>query len=434
MLAFGAQGGLDLLASNDFFRAAHRLIFASMARVAEDGGAVDFVTVRQDLTDHAEIDEVGGPAYLAALTDGMMRGVNLPYYCDIIKEKRRCRDLLVVTTRLDHLLREGGTSSEDLLVLADREFGKLAGASGSEAELIDQAGAMATFLDALEYRIAHKHELLGITTGWPSVDDLTLGLIPGEMTILAAETGGGKTAAAVNIVATTAARRVPSIVFSLEMSRQQLLYRIAALQADVEMFKIRKGFLLPSERERVTLAMANTAGWPLLIDDHASASVRDIRARCRRYVGSPPLGLIVVDYIQLVSTPGRSDNRAQEVGEVGRGLKLLARELGVPVLALSQLSRAAMKEKRRPKLHDLRESGALEQHADNVWFLYEGDKDVTELIVGKARQGPLGSVDMRFDKAICHFFDVEAEKRASAQPTQTEFQSREGARPVHEAF
>lgn len=422
MLTFGEQSvrGLDLLSATDFFRVAHQKIFAAMARVAEEGRAVDFVTVRQDLTDHQEIEDTGGPAYLAALNDGQMRSVNLGYYADIVKEKRQLRELVALATRIERLAREGGTTSQDLLALADRELSRLGGHGSQDEGLTDQAAAMTTFLDTLEYRIAHKHDLLGLTTGWPTVDELTCGLIPGELTILAADTGGGKSAAAINIAATTASLHRPVIVFSLEMSRQQLLYRLAALKGDVEIWKIRTGYVLPNEEERLKLAMIDTGRWPLIIDDHPTSTVRDIRAQCRR-TGTTPLALVVVDYIQLVSTPGRVDNRALEVGEIARGLKLLARELNVPVLALSQLSRASQKEKRRPKLHDLRESGGLEMNADNVWFLYEGEKDgepATELIVGKARQGPLGAAHLRFEKATCRFFDLAAEKRASREPVQ----------------
>ncbi len=424
-----AVRGLDLLIAKDFFREAHRMILAGMGRLVTQATVVDFVTLKNELDRTGELDEVGGPAYLTALVDGLPRGTNLPHYIDIVRELRRRRDLVFVGTRIADQAYAGVDTSAVLLGHSDEWLAEIAGGAVA-VELVGMDVALPGFLDVLEHRVKHKHALLGLSTGLPSLDDLTCGLVPGEMTILAAMTGAGKTALGLNIAETAARAGVGVVYASLEMSRQELQYRIASTVSRVELIKVRKGWLNDVELEAVCLAMTETARWPLYIDETSVVTVRELRARCRRLAADRPIGLIVVDYIQLLTSEStrRDGTRAEDVAQMSRGLKLLGRELKVPILVLSQFSRAPEKLKRRPQLSDLRDSGALEQDADVVWLLWQDPDKVAvpaELIIAKQRQGPVGTVELMFDKGILSFRDVawEATKEAQAraQPTQERF-------------
>lgn len=413
-----ARQALDLLASDDFYRRGHQKIYCSMARVVEDGLEVDFVTVRDDLQRHNEMDEIGGPAYLTSLTDGAMRGVNLPHYAHIIREHRRRRDVVVFARRVAKQASDTEMSSRELLDAADKELAKLNGLSVG-TDLQDQGASLGSFMDHLDHRMHHKEELLGVSTGFPSIDELTCGLVPGELTVAAAGTGGGKTALMLQIASNVASHKLPTVYVSLEMSREQLNFRVASAGTGIDLMKIRRGWLTEQELEAVCLYMATTCTWPFYIDDTSLTNVRELRAKCRRLHAATPVKLIVVDYVQLLTAEraagGRGENRTVEVGQMSRGLKLLARELNVPIVALSQLTREAKKQKRPPQLEDLRESGSLEQDADNVWFLWDDDSksdEPTQFIVRKQRQGPTGAVPLEFEKVCVRFVDVKARQSA----------------------
>lgn len=406
-----ADRGIDLVGAQDFYRHAHQKLFGSMARVREEGQAVDFVTMCHDLERHGELDAVGGRAYVASLVDGMPRGANIVNYADIIKETKRRRDLIRYGTRVTTEAYGGESDSHALTEKADEWLRELAGTQ--PLEVVEHPAAVTDFLRQFHDRIDRSQELLGLSTGFPSLDDLTCGLVPGEMTVVAAAVRAGKTAFSLNLTMTACRRQQCVLFVSLEMTKEQLLTRVASACAGVELLKVRKGLVTLPERQRITRAMEETKPWPLVIDDTPRMTIFDIRARARRLAAERPLALIVVDYIQLITGEqqrGREHNRALEVGDFARGLKMLARELSVPVIGLSQITRDVRKQNRRPDLHDLSESGGLEKHADNVWFIHEAEK--TELIIKKQRQGPEGSVDLFFDKAVGVFHDSAADATA----------------------
>lgn len=414
----------------DFFRHAHRLIFKAIQRVLERKAALDLVTLKDDLTRAGELDECGGPAYISALLDGVPKSSNIEHYAAVIAELRRLRDCIYFGSKVISAAYDSTDTSEAVMQAADTWLMELRG-EVLDGAFVTQTDALGQFVDALSVRMLHKDELIGRSTGLPTLDDFTSGMVPGEMTILAASTGGGKSALALGIARAIVKMSMPVLVFSLEMSRQDLQFRLASNESGVPLFKIRKGWLNDQEMDRVCVAMAKVSEFPLFIDETLDLTSREMRARARKLskkYGS--LGLVVIDYIQLVTGLKKKgdDRRSSEVAEVSRSAKLLARELNVPVLVLSQLSRGE-KKKRRPELWDLKETSSLEQDADQVWFLYaDDDKNedltipITELIVAKARSGPTGSVDLVFERDCVRFYDPKAvyQEEAPAQPVQTD--------------
>lgn len=428
-----AVRGLDMVTADDFYRHAHRQIYISMARVTEERLTVDLVTVKNDLTQHGLIEEVGGPAYISALIDGVARSSNIQDYAEIVKEMRRRRQILQYASKIQQAVSEGSRSSRELLDNADRMLAKLIGIGGNETDLVEHGVYVPEFIADLEHRIAHKYELLGLSTGLPSLDDATCGLCEGDMTVLAGQTSAGKTALMAQIALVCAETGITTngavVVESIEMSRKQVQCRIASHLSGVELFKVRKGLLFNQEIDQVKEAMRRTISWPLYVDEAPTVTVRELRAKCRRLAGMRRIRLVVVDYLQLLTSDsdrsGRSgdNNRATEVGNMARGLKLLAGELQCHVIALAQLNRDPQKKMRRPELSDLRESGAIEQHADSVWMLYKDESKAdspTELLIRKQRNGPPGVVDLDFSKPYQRFHDIAAEKAADRQPAQAD--------------
>lgn len=426
-----ARRGLDLLNADDFFRHSHRLIYVSMARVAEEALGIDFITIRHDLTEHGELDAVGGPSYITGLTEGVGKTTNIEYYAEIIKELRIRRQIAQYGAKVQASALGGGMPSRAVLDEADRMLNELVGIGVNDTDIADHAQHLPEFTKQLDHRVNHKYELLGISTGLPSLDETTCGLVPTEMTVLAGQTSAGKTALAIQIGLHAAklglTTKVITVFESIEMSRLQVQYRIASHVAGEELFKIRKGWLYGKAYERVQDAMRESAAWPFYIDEAPMVTVRELRAKCRRLASTRKIGLIIVDYLQLLSGESRRGggdvNRASELGEMSRGLKLLAGELETHVIALAQLSREPQKRQRRPELSDLRESGAIEQTADAVWMLYRDeskDENPTELLIRKQRNGPLGVIDLHFDKALQRFHDLAAEKATRDEPVQTE--------------
>lgn len=419
-----AKRAVDYLTTEDFFREAHQLIYAAVCLLLEEGMAIDPLTVANELSRAGALEKVGGPAYLTGLTDGMPRSVNWPHYATITRELRRHRDIIHLANKLSDEGYDPNRDSRLVLDHGDQWLQELREGTSGE-ELVGPEKAVPEFLDALEERIARKHELIGLSSGLPSIDDITCGLSPGELIIVAADTGGGKSSLALQLGLAVAKMHGPTFYSSLEMHRRELQCRIAAMESGITLFKIRKGWLSAEEIATVTSVMAQVARWPLYIDDTTQVTVGQLRSKCRRLMAERALSLVVVDYVQLLSPDDRYEsNRAAQVSAMSRSLKLLARELRVPVIALSQLSRGDKKVKRRPMLSDLKESSSLEQDADAVWFLYQADeqKDECELIIAKQRNGPAPSTaSLRFEKPYVRLIDVEAEKRSTEPLRQADF-------------
>lgn len=414
-----------LIDSGDFFRAAHRVIFDRMVALSERGQAIDFITLVEELTRGGQLDEVGGPAYVASLTDGVPRATNVEHYARIIKEKSTRRRLIVSANRILADAYGGEDEADLLLDSAERQIFEIADDSIRTgfvplADLV--RGSFAT-IEALQ---GQKGLVTGVPTGFTELDEITSGLQPSDLVIVAARPSMGKTSFVLNIAqhVGTRAEKMTVGFFSLEMSKEQLFMRLLTAEARINAHKFRGGYLSERDWGRLSDALGVLSDARIFIDDTASIGVLEMRAKARRLKAEHGLHLIVVDYVQLMQGRGRFENRQLELASISRSLKALAKELQVPILALSQLSRAPdTRADHRPQLSDLRESGALEQDADVVLFIYRPDvykdKDedpdgLAEIIVGKQRNGPIGTVQLAFINEYTRFENVEWR----AQPDQ----------------
>lgn len=409
---------VDKLEAQHFFREAHGHIFRAMCASFERGRSVDLITLKNELQRVGLLEEVGGPAYIASLADGVPRSANVDHYAAIVKETAQLREAIYTSNKLRAEAYASERAPADMLSDAAERLLDLSGSalSGKPTKLRD---LIAPGMESLEKSAAEGGgAVTGIATGFTSLDDMTAGLHPADLVLLAARTSQGKTSLAMNI-ARNVACVVSALVFSLEMSKEQLFLRMLASEARVDSHRMRTGNLLESDWPRLATAISTLDALHLFIDDTPSIGVREVRARARQLrqdlaaKDAPPLGLIVIDYIQLMRGRGKFDNRQQEIGTISRGLKAVGKELGVPVIALAQLSRAMEagpgKKARRPQLHDLRESGDLENDADVVIFIYRPEPkddepvDQAELIIGKQRNGPTGTVKVAWDSATVSF-------------------------------
>lgn len=419
------------LQANEFYRDAHRRIFESMARLLEHPqGSVDLVTLREDLGRHGDMDNVGGPAYISKLVDGIPRSMNIRRYAGIVKEQALLRAMIHASNKLLTDAYSGEDPARELLMRADRTFLDLQqGHLGSN--MLNLPTRVPALLDELEYRLAHRGQLRGVDTGFQSINDQTSGWMPGDVIVLAARPSMGKTALVLNsaVAAAQSKRRdeTPRHVglFSLEMAREQLELRMLSARSGVPLSSILDGYCTEEQYGRLTQAMGELAELNIHIDDTAGRTVEEIRAECRRLQVDHGLDLIIVDYVQLVagSNPQQSKrafNRNEEMTHISRAMKSIARHLRVPLLLLSQLNRAsAARADKRPELSDLRESGALEQDADIVAFLHRKShrqSGVTNFILEKQRNGPTGTVNLTFDRDIQLFTDGGEETEPAPVP------------------
>jgi replicative DNA helicase len=362
----------------------------------------------EDLSRRGELEAAGGIAYLSQLADGLPRVTNVEHYARIVKEKAVLRSLIFSASAIQEQALAAGDDADVILDRAESVIFQLA-EDRVKVGLIGVKELVRDNYERLEKIFSEGRRITGLTTGYPGLDNETAGLQPSELIILAARPSMGKTALALNISENVALRlREPVAVFSLEMSKESLLLRLLASEARVDAHKFRTGHMGRDDWGKVTGALTNLADAPLWIDDSASSTVMEIGAKARRLKRDRGLSLLVVDYLQLVvpTHTGRGSNRQEEVSSISRGLKGLAKELKVPVLVLSQLTRAPERDDRKPQLSDLRESGAIEQDADVVLFinrpnfyktdLPEEDRAKAELIIAKQRNGPTGSMNFVF--------------------------------------
>ncbi|MEO7650036.1 MAG: replicative DNA helicase [Bryobacteraceae bacterium] len=399
-------GALDV---TDFSLEKHQRIFARMGDIHSRNERIDRVTVANELMRRGQLESCDGLTYLVSLDDGLPQMFNIESYIRIVKDKAILRKVIFAAQDLMNRCLSGDEAPSQVLATAEETLLRLGEAqvkSGlmSPAQIIDSfEGGNNTFLDP-------SKRIKGISTGFTKLDEMTSGLHPGELIILAARPSMGKTAFALNIAQHTACRLgKPTAVFSLEMSQESLLTRMICATARVDSQKFRSGYLTAEDRQRLHMATVSLAEAPLYIDDTAGVNLMDMHAKLRRLQAEikQPFGLVIVDYLQLMSGRGRFENRNQEVSAISRGMKLLAKELNCPVLVLSQLSRATETRvgDHRPQLSDLRESGSIEQDADLVGFIfreevYKRDREdlrgLAELILAKQRNGPVGKVDLVF--------------------------------------
>ena len=402
--------------SDDFSLEKHRRIFGRMKNLYDRGERIDRVTLADELIKQGQLESVDGLAYLVSLDDGLPEIVNLDSYIRILKDKSTLRRLIFSAQKIIDRCLIGEEEPDQILASAEESLLKL-GESRTRDELMSPASVVEKFPGGIGAFLDPSQRVRGLSTGFAKFDEMTGGLNGGELIILAARPSMGKTALAMNIAsheATHPQMRKPVAVFSLEMSSSSLLTRLLCSGARVDQHKFRAGYLNPDERRKLQVTLANITESPLFLDDTPGVNLMDIHAKLRRLKNQHGLSLVVIDYLQLMSSRGRSENRNQEVSAMSRGLKLLAKDLDVPFLVLSQLSRAAETRPgdHTPQLSDLRDSGSIEQDADLVMFIYREEvykrdredlKGLADIIIAKQRNGPIGKVPLRFLGAYTRF-------------------------------
>lgn len=402
------NAAVEKLRPDDFFLPQHRLIFNQMVQLAEKQQAIDTITLMEDLTRRNELEAAGGIAYLSQLTDGLPRLTNVDHYARIVKEKAVLRSLIYSASAIQEQALAAGDDADVILDRAESAIFQLA-EDRVRAGLIGVKELVRENFERLEKIFSEGRRITGLATGYTDLDNQTAGLQPSELIVLAARPSMGKTALALNIAENVALRqREPVAIFSLEMSKESLLLRMLASEARVDAHKFRTGHMNREDWAKVTTGLANLGESPLWIDDSASSTVLEMGAKARRLKRDKGLSLMIVDYLQLVvpSNTGRNTNRQEQVASISRAMKGLAKELKIPVLVLSQLTRAPERDERKPQLADLRESGAIEQDADVVLFinrpnfyktdLPEEERAKAELIIAKQRNGPTGTLNFVF--------------------------------------
>ena len=402
------NAAVERLRSEDFFLPQHRHIFERMVQLGEKQQAIDTITLMEDLARSGALEAAGGVAYLSSLADGLPRVTNVDHYARIVKEKAILRSLIYSASAIQEQALAAGDDADVILDRAESTIFQLA-EDRVKAGLIGVKDLVKESFDRLEKIFSEGRRITGLATGYSGLDNETAGLQPSELIILAARPSMGKTALALNIAENVALRqREPVAIFSLEMSKESLLLRLLASHARVDAHKFRTGHMNREDWGHVTKSLAELGEAPMWIDDSASSTVLEMGAKARRLKRDRGLSLVIVDYIQLVvpTANRRNSNRQEEVSGISRALKALAKELKVPVVVLSQLTRAPEREDRKPQLADLRESGAIEQDADVVLFINrpnfyktdmaEEDRAKAEIIIAKQRNGPTGNLNFVF--------------------------------------
>ncbi|AYB40531.1 replicative DNA helicase [Brevibacillus laterosporus] len=407
---------MELLRPEDFYKTSHQRIFNTMLALYEKGEPVDLVTVTADLQDQKVLEETGGVVYLTSLASSVPTAANIEYYAKIVEEKSLLRRLIRTATKIAN----DGYSREDEVgeIIADAEKYILEIAQNrNSGGFIPIRDALMETYERIEFLSQRKGDITGIPSGYPDLDKMTAGFQRSDLIILAARPSVGKTAFALNVAQNVAARANETVaIFSLEMSASQLVQRMICAEGNLDASRMRSGGLEEDDWQKLTMAIGTLAKAPVYIDDTPGITVQDIRAKCRRLQTEKGLGLILIDYLQLIQGRGKGDNRQQEVSEISRTLKGIARELNVPIIALSQLSRSVeQRQDKRPMMSDIRESGSIEQDADIVAFLYRDDyydketeaKNIIEIIIAKQRNGPTGTVELVFLKEFNKFVSLD---------------------------
>ena len=410
----------DKLNAQDFYDKRHTLIFEAMMRLYERHRPVDLLTLSDQLTKKAELEIIGGSAYLTELTNYVPTAAHATTYAEMISQKAIRRRLIKASSDIAAL---GYDEEREISELLENAESQLFGVSDSSTkqDLVSLEQILTESFDRMEELHRGGGKLRGIPTGWRDLDTMTAGLQQSDLIILAARPAMGKTTLVTNLAYNVATKAKKSVLFfSLEMSKEQLVDRMLADASGVDAWNIRTGNLSDDDFEKLSHAMGEMAEAPIFIDDTPGVTVLEMRTKARREAHNNPLGLIIIDYLQLMQGSGRGDgNRVQEVSEISRGLKLIARELNVPVVALSQLSRSVeTRTPQIPQLSDLRESGSIEQDADIVAFIYReayynpdtDRQNVTDLIIAKHRNGPTGKVELYFHPERLRFMSLDKQR------------------------
>lgn len=414
----------EILIPEDFYRSAHQKIFQTMLRLSDLGKAIDVITVTEELSSHNELEDVGGISYITDIANAVPTAANVGYYAQIVSEKAILRRLIRVATKIV----EDGYTREDevdaLLSEAERRVMEVANRKNAGDFKHVKDVLVETYAN-VEHLQSRKGDITGIPTGFRDLDRLTAGFQRGDLIIVAARPSVGKTAFALNVAQAVGTQTDENVaIFSLEMGAEQLVMRMLCAEGNIDAQVLRTGALNSEDWRKLTMATGTLSRAGIYIDDSAGVRVSEIRAKCRRLKQEHGLGMILIDYLQLIQgSGGAGQNRQQEVSEISRSLKALARELEVPVIALSQLSRGVeQRQDKRPMMSDLRESGSIEQDADIVAFLYREDyydketedANTIEIIVAKQRNGPTDTVKLAFKKEFNKFVSVDWSAEAPA--------------------
>ncbi|MGJ7920625.1 replicative DNA helicase [Neobacillus sp. LXY-4] len=416
----------EILIPEDFYRASHQKIFTVMLKLNDQGKAVDLITVTEDLAAAKLLEDTGGVSYLSELAASVPTAANIEYYAKIVEEKSLLRRLIRTATDIA----QDGYNREDEVntLLSEAEKNILAVAQRKNAGAFHNIkDVLVRTYDNIELLNNRKGDITGIATGFAELDRMTAGFQRNDLIIVAARPSVGKTAFALNIAQNVATKTGENVaIFSLEMGAEQLVMRMLCAEGNINAQNLRTGSLTDEDWGKLTMAMGSLSNAGIFIDDTPGVRIGDIRSKCRRLKQEHGLGMILIDYLQLIQGNGRpGENRQQEVSEISRSLKALARELQVPVIALSQLSRGVeQRQDKRPMMSDIRESGSIEQDADIVAFLYRDDyydketenKNIIEIIIAKQRNGPVGTVQLAFVKEYNKFVNLETRYGESSMP------------------
>jgi replicative DNA helicase len=407
----------QIVTEKDFFRDAHRRIFDKMIALNERNDAIDFVTLKEELARAGELDDVGGPAYIASLADGVPRATNVEYYARIVKEKSTLRNLIFAANKILTNAYEAEQEPDIILDEAESSIFSVAEAR-MKGGFVPMRDLVKESFPKIERLFEQKRLVTGTPTGFVDLDEMTRGFQAGDLVIIAARPSMGKTSLVLNIAQYVAMQPGMTVgFFSLEMSKEALFLRLLTSEAQIDSHRLMSGAIGQKDYGRISHALESLSAMQLFIDDTSNMGVMEMRAKARRLQAEHGLNLLVVDYIQLMNGRGRFENRTLELAAISRSLKGLAKELHVPIVVLSQLSRAAeTRSDHRPQLSDLRESGALEQDADLVILIYRddvynrdpnsADAGTAELIVAKQRNGPTGTVKTAFLREQTRFANL----------------------------
>lgn len=407
----------EIVIADDFYHIAHQKIFQTMLNLSDKGKAIDVVTVTEELSAKKELEDVGGLSYLTELANAVPTAANIAHYAKIVEEKALLRRLIRVASKIAD---DGYTREDEVeILLAEAEKKMLEVSNRKNAgDFKHVKDVLVQTFDNIEQLQSRDGDVTGIPTGFRDLDKMTAGFQRNDLIIVAARPSVGKTAFALNVAQSVAVKARENVaIFSLEMGADQLVMRMLCAEGNIDAQRLRTGALEPEDWSKLTMAMGSLSNSGIFIDDSPGVRMTDIRAKCRRLAKEQGLGMILIDYLQLILGSGKpGENRQQEVSEISRSLKGLARELKVPVIALSQLSRGVeQRQDKRPMMSDLRESGSIEQDADIVAFLYRDDyydkesesKDIIEIIIAKQRNGPTGTVSLAFRKEYNKFLNLE---------------------------
>ena len=416
---------MEVLRAADFYKEAHRKIFSACIDLFERNEPVDLVTLANELMRRKQLEEVGGASALSSLVDAVPTAANIAYHARIVKDKALLYALIQKATAVVSRAYADKDDVDEVLDWAEQQIFEISQDKISRSFVPVKSVLKGTF-QLIEKLYDRKSHVTGVPTGFKKFDEMTAGLQPSELIVVAGRPSMGKTSFCLNVAQHAAIHeQTPVAIFSLEMSKEQLVQRMLCSVASVDSHKLRTGYLSDADWPKLTTGAGRLSEAPIFIDDTPGISLLEMRAKARRLMAEQQLGLVIIDYLQLISGRGRAESRQQEISEISRSLKAMAKDLNVPVVALSQLSRAVeARTPPRPLLSDLRESGAIEQDADVVIFLYrpafyrtrkdeeleEPEDNTTEVIIGKQRNGPTGTVHLAFLREYTRFEDQERER------------------------